>query len=119
EIGAALAKQLDFDGIIEVVGERLAEIFKTGNAMIGLYDRRSNLISFPYELDEGRRLHSEPIQLGEGLTTRIITTHQPLRLGTLAEQMALGAVIGTYVEGEVGTPGESWLGVPIMSGDEA
>jgi GAF domain-containing protein/DNA-binding response OmpR family regulator len=120
EIGVALAKQLDFDAIIEVVGDRLAQIFGAGNAMIGLYDRATNLISFPYELDNGRRLHGEPIQLGQGLTSKVMASRRPLRFGTLAEQQAQGAVIGTYAEGEdAGTLGESWLGVPIMSGDQA
>jgi GAF domain-containing protein/CheY-like chemotaxis protein len=120
EIGAALAQQLDFEAVIEIVGERLTKILQTDNVMIGLYDRPTNLISFPYELDAGRRLHSDAIPLGEGLTTKILGSRRPLRLGSLAEQMALGAVIGTYAEGEdVGTLGESWLGVPILSGDEA
>jgi GAF domain-containing protein/CheY-like chemotaxis protein len=120
EIGAALARQLDFEAIIEVVGERLNDIFKSGNVYIGLYDRTTNLISFPFELDAGRRLHSDPIPLGEGLTTKVIQSRQPLRFGTLAEQRAQGAVIPTYPEAEgTGSLGDSWLGVPILSGHEA
>ena len=119
EIGAALAKQLDFDAIIELVGERLGSIFKAGGFYIGLYDRVTNLITFPYEIDEGRRLHGTPIQLGEGLTSRIITSGEPMRFGTLAEQLEHGAVLSSYAEGEQATPGESWLGVPILSGDDA
>jgi len=119
EIGTALAQQLDFDTVLEVVGDRLARVLHTDSVMIGLYDRPTNQISFPYELDAGRRLHSDPIQLGEGLTSRILASRQPMRFGSLAEQMANGALIGTYAEGEdVGAPGESWLGVPILSGDE-
>jgi GAF domain-containing protein/CheY-like chemotaxis protein len=120
EIGDALAKQLEFDAIIEIVGQRLTQIFQAGSVAIGLYDRVTNLISFPYEHDAGRRLHSEPIQLGEGLTTKILTSRRPLRLGTLGEQNDQGAIISTYAEGEeAGTFGESWLGVPILTGDEA
>ena len=120
EIGAALAQQLDFEAVLEVVGDRLATVLHSDSVMIGLYDRPSNQISFPYELDAGRRLHSDPIQLGEGLTSQILASRRPLRFGSFAEQMAHGAVIGTYAEGEeVGVPGESWLGVPILSGEEA
>ena len=119
EIGAALGKQLDFDSIIELVGERLAAIFKSGDMYVALYERVSNSISFPYELDHGQRMHGEPIQLGEGMTSELLRTGRPLRVGTLDEQQAHGAVIGKYAEGEIGTVGQSWLGVPIMSGDEA
>ena len=118
EIGAALGRQIDFESIIELVGERLAAIFKSGDMFVALYDRVTNSISFPYELDHGRRVHGEPIQLGEGITSELLRTGRSLRLGTLAEQQAHGAVIGKYAEGEIGTVGQSWLGVPILSGDD-
>jgi GAF domain-containing protein/CheY-like chemotaxis protein len=118
EIGAALAKQLDFQAIVDLIGERLAAMFRSNDMFVALYDRITNTISFPYELDAGRRVHGDPIQAGEGLTTQVLKTGQPLRLGTLADQRAHGAVFGTYAEGEVGTVGESWLGVPISGGDE-
>ena len=38
EIGSALAKQLDFEEICEVVGERVRSIFHTPSVSIGLYD---------------------------------------------------------------------------------
>ena len=118
EIGDALAKQLDFQAIIELVGERIAGLFKSKDMFIAIYDRVSNLISFPYELDDGKRMHGEPIKLGEGLTSQMLRSGRGMRLGTLDEQMARGAVVGVYAEGEVGTLGQSWLGVPIVSGDE-
>jgi transcriptional regulator with GAF, ATPase, and Fis domain len=118
EIGDALAKQLDFQAIIELVGERVAAMFKSKDMFIAVYDRVTNLISFPYELDDGKRMHGEPIALGQGLTSEMLRTGRGMRLGTLEEQMARGAVVGIYAEGEVGTLGQSWLGVPIISGDE-
>jgi GAF domain-containing protein/CheY-like chemotaxis protein len=118
EIGGALAQQLDFQAIIDLVGERVAGTFRSKDMFVAIYDRATNLISFPYELDDGRRMHGEPITLGEGLTSQLLRSGQGMRLGTLDEQMAGGAVVGVYAEGEVGTLGQSWLGVPIMSGDE-
>jgi GAF domain-containing protein/CheY-like chemotaxis protein len=119
EIGGALAKQLDFQGIVEIVGERLASMFKASDMFVGLYDRATNMISFPYELDRGRRVHGDPIELGQGLSSVIIKAREPLRFGSAAEQFAHGAVIGTYQEDEPAATGESWLGVPILAGDEA
>jgi len=118
EIGAALAKQLDFESIIELVGERLAAMFKSQDMFIALYDRVTNLITFPFELAEGRRVHGDPIMLGQGLTTQILQSGRSLRFGTSADQQSQGAFAGTYAEGNVGTAGESWLGVPIMSGSD-
>jgi GAF domain-containing protein/CheY-like chemotaxis protein len=120
EIGSALAKQLDFDAIIEVVGDRLAKTLRSQDIGIGLWDRTTNLINFPFELDHGRRVHGDAIELGQGLTSHVIQSAQPLRLGSLAEQTARGSVLATYEEGieVVAKPGESWLGVPIMAGNK-
>ena len=111
EIGAALAKQLDFQEIVELVGERVANIFDASSLFVALYDETTGIIRFPYELAEGERLHTEPITLGEGLTSRVIQTRSPLRLGTTADMLAADAV---YV-GDIDS--ESWLGVPIIAGD--
>jgi GAF domain-containing protein/CheY-like chemotaxis protein len=118
EIGAALGKQLEFEAIIELIGERLAATFETQDMYIALYDRVSNLITFPYEIDGGRRIHGDPIQFGRGMTSQVLATGKPLRSGTRAEAEAQGAFLGTYADGEVATFGDSWLGVPILSGDE-
>ena len=111
EIGAALAKQLDFDAIIELVGERIRSIFDVHSIFIALQDPATGLVDFPYDLDEGERFHREPRPLGTGLTSQILLSQRPIRLGTLADMDAAGGVaIG-------GTPTESWMGVPIVGSD--
>ena len=59
EIGAALAKQLDFQEIVELVGERVASIFEASSLFIALYDETTGIIRFPYELGR-RRTRSTP-----------------------------------------------------------
>ncbi len=118
EIGDALGKQLDFDAVIEQVGERMATMFETRDMYIALYDKVTGQITFPYEIDQARRMHGDPMQIGEGLSSRILRTGQALRLGTIAEQQDLGGFLGSYPDGEVPTLLASFLGVPIMSGSE-
>ncbi|MDH4141267.1 MAG: GAF domain-containing protein [Chloroflexota bacterium] len=111
EIGAALAQQLEFDAIIELVGERVRSIFATNSLFIALYDHVTNAIRFPYDIDEGERFDRGVIQLGPGVTSAVIESGSALRLGTLEEQAAAGAVqIG-------GSATQSWLGAPIPAGD--
>ncbi|TME34809.1 MAG: GAF domain-containing protein, partial [Chloroflexi bacterium] len=121
EIGSALAEQLDFDGIIELVGDRLAAIFRAPSMYIGLYDKSTNVVSYPFELDRGRRLHRAPIELGDGLASRVLTTRQPLRLASLAEQRRRATITGGTYEEELGDAAltESWLGAPILVGNDA
>jgi hypothetical protein len=64
EIGAALARQLEFDAIIDLVGERLAAMFHAVAMYIGLYDKSTNVISFPFELECRNRVHGASIELG-------------------------------------------------------
>ncbi|MFL5756640.1 MAG: GAF domain-containing protein, partial [Chloroflexota bacterium] len=111
EIGQALAKQLDFEAITELVGERVRQIFDSTSLFVALYDEPTNMVRFPYEIGEGERLHTDPIELGPGLTSRVIQSRRPLRLGTMAQTEASGAIV------VAGPQSQSWLGVPILAGD--
>ena len=110
EIGEALAKQLDFQGIIDAVGDRIRAIFDVTSGGISLYDSRTTILSMPYSIDQGQRMFPADRPLG-GLAKVVIEKRSPLRLGTNAESDALGA----YVFGT--DDAESWLGVPILTGD--
>ena len=108
EIGQALAEKLEFGAIIELVGDRVRSIFDVRSLFIAVYDPVANQISWPYDIDEGERFHRDPRPLGPGLTSTVITTQRPVRVGSMAEQEAAGAIqIG-------GTQTLSWMGVPIV-----
>ena len=111
EIGAALAKQLDFQGIVDAVGDRLAEIFGSGDMFIAIVDEERRTDRFPV-LDRERQARPRgPVdEVGQGLTSQILASGKPIRLATAAEAEALGAV-------NYGEPQESFLGVPIAVGD--
>ncbi|HEX5015900.1 MAG TPA: GAF domain-containing protein [Candidatus Limnocylindrales bacterium] len=107
EIGRALAEQLDFDAIIELVGERVRQLFEANSIFIALHDPATNLISWPYDIDEGERFSRGTFELGVGMTSRVILSGKAIRVGTEEEQAAAGAIdVG-------GSATQSWLGVPI------
>jgi GAF domain-containing protein/DNA-binding response OmpR family regulator len=110
EVGAALAKQLDFEAITELVGERLHSIFPESDLYVALLDADAGRITFPYEIAAGERYRSDPIPLGQGLTSKVLETRQPLLIRTQSEGTAAGMLA-------IGPTSESWLGVPILSGD--
>ena len=110
EIGEALAKQLDFQGIIDAVGERIRGIFDVRTELIMLYEPSSQIVTFGYAIDSGERIHPPPLPLG-GLTKIVIESRAPLRLKSADEYERLGAtIIGT-------NDSNSWLGVPVFAGD--
>jgi signal transduction histidine kinase/DNA-binding response OmpR family regulator len=111
EIGTALAKQLDFGAITELVGERIRTMFDVRSVSIGFLEPRGDAIRFEYEVDEGDRIHTPPIPIGAGLVSTIVRTRAPLRLGSADEMMAHGAL---HLGGSLPV---SWLGVPILTGE--
>ena len=112
EIGEALAKQLDFQGIIDAVAERITRIFGVESGGISLYDEQSQTLTVPYFVDQGQRFIVDPSPL-TGLRKVVIESGRPLRIASEEEAAALGAVF-LGVEGETS---QSWLGVPIMAGN--
>jgi GAF domain-containing protein/CheY-like chemotaxis protein len=115
EIGMALAKQLDFAAIIELIGDRLRDIFKAQARymFVALHERATSRILFPYWFDNGKRIQGEPVEFGTGLTSVVIGSRRSLRLGTRAEILAVGAPS----PGDA-APTQSWLGVPIPAGND-
>jgi PAS domain S-box-containing protein len=111
-VGHALARQLELESLIELVGEQMGSVFDADIVFVALLDQATNLIEFPYYSEDGRRLPQEPLQFGQGLTSRILQTREPLILNS-DEQFEQ---IGTRGIGKVA---QSWLGVPILTGDEA
>ena len=114
EIGSALAKQLDYDAIIELVGEQLQKVLGAEDLFIAFLDKARNTISFPFWTERGKRLAVEDIDVGIGLTSRVLASKVPLRFGNLPDQVSAGAVMSRGM-----TAHESWLGVPILVGAEA
>src|SRR4029079_3831596 len=71
-----------------------------------------NAIDFPYYFENGQRAPTEQIEFGEGLTSRIMIGREPILLNSGHERDAKELPF-------VGTPAESYLGVPIIVGDTA
>ena len=113
EIGEALSRQLEFDAIIELVGDRVRSIFEAESMFIAIYDEARQRLRFPYDVDHGERFIAEhdELPMGEGLTSRVIESGRPIRVTTKEALAAAGAVdVG-------GSVTQSWLGVPITPGE--
>src|SRR5450759_617270 len=96
-----------FAAIHNIVGQ----LMNARNFYISLYDPQSQLLSFPYFVDEEDPTPA-PKPLGRGLTEYVLRSGEPL--------LATPAVFEELVRrGEVeliGAPSLDWLGVPLKSG---
>jgi signal transduction histidine kinase/DNA-binding response OmpR family regulator len=105
-IGQALAEQLDLDALIGRLGDQLREVFTADIVYVALLDEATDMIEFPYYSEDGvRDLNRSAMQYGQGLTSRILQLREPLLLNR-AEAFAGVEIIGT--------PAQSYLGVPIL-----
>ena len=117
-VGDAISKSLDVKTVVRIAGDSLCSIFNADAVSIALLDDKQNMIHSFYEYDknEGGYVDDiEPFPLGTGLTSKVITSRQPLMLGTLEEEIANGAYFPPeLMENYSGTLTQSWLGVPII-----
>ncbi len=114
-----LAAELDFQAIIDLVGNKIAEIFRTPGMSIALHDAATNILSMPYYLEHGERFSVDSLPLSGGLSAEVLRTREPLVINRdlLARAKALGA---TFI-GDTKTefPDGGYLGVPILKGEVA
>jgi PAS domain S-box-containing protein len=109
-VGQALASQLELDALIELVGERVRETFDADIAFVALLDEAAGQIEFPYNYESGERQPVASMEYGEGLTSHILRSREPLLLNRKEQHEP---------QESVGTPSLSFLGVPILVGDKA
>jgi len=110
----ALAAQLDMQGVVDVVGETIRDIFASQQGFIALVDADAGVFRYPYYVELGHRLAADPQPLGTGLCGHIFASRRPLVLNedTHRRELELGARFDSDV------PDRSWVGVPMIVGDQ-
>jgi signal transduction histidine kinase/DNA-binding response OmpR family regulator len=106
-ISQALASELELEALLELVGEQIRHAFGADIAYVALLDRQAQSVDFPYGY--GDEFPSLPV--GQGLTSQIIETGQPLLLNRDQRDSP-----GEPRAQVVGIPAKSYLGVPIKVG---
>ncbi|MCC6986172.1 MAG: GAF domain-containing protein, partial [Anaerolineales bacterium] len=85
-IQQGLAAELDFQAIVDLVGDKLSEVLNTGDLGIRWYDEKSNLTHYLYEYEHGERLTIPPTPPTKGgIFETILKTRQPFVLNTVAD----------------------------------
>ncbi len=96
-IQQGISGSLDFQGIVDLVGDTLREVLRVRDIGILWFDEASDRLQFLYAYEHGERLVVEPRSLSQSFAPRIRETRQPELYRTAAEQIAagIGAVPGT------------------------
>lgn len=113
DFSQAVATQTSAEDLYPLIHDQLRKLLGEVHFYVALYDSQTDHIHIPYIYEGGDPLTVEPFPLGEGLTSIVVRTRQPLMLVEDTEQRAraLGAKI-------VGKMAKSWLGVPLITAGE-
>ena len=114
---AALAAQLDMQGVYDVVGDKISEVFGQRDLNIRIHDPATGLLHFPYVVESGERLVVPPVPMPElGFTPHVMRTRETIvvneRLDEATAQYGSLVVPGTQDD-------KSAVYVPLVVGDRA
>ncbi|HEX5809898.1 MAG TPA: GAF domain-containing protein, partial [Anaerolineales bacterium] len=107
-----LASKLDYQGIIELVGDKIREIFNAQAINIAKYDAATELFTPLYLVERNVRHSLDAMEPGP-IYRHIVNTHESLRFNTTAELNAIGA---TIVPGTENT--QSGIYAPLIQGGQ-
>lgn len=119
-ISQAINVSLSTAEILEALHRGMSEVLDTSQSFIALYDAKTRRLTFPLVYEDGRRApdrETEVIVLDDlagGLTPTVILERRPLLLRTRQEVEAIALRPCDPDD----PPICSWLGAPIIQGDE-
>ena len=106
---------LHLDDLVEIVYQEIAQVFQADAFFIALYDPETNELDFHLRVDEGVREPPERRPLGTGLTAFVVTEKKPLLIRDFEKERDHLPPVKLW--GTMKIP-SSWLGVPMLSGDQ-
>jgi GAF domain-containing protein/signal transduction histidine kinase len=117
-IGTLISSTLDLPQMLEAVYQALNEFLQLDAFFIFVYRAQENEIVLSLEVDEGVKAleHRVRVPSTGSLTERIIQSRQPLHFHNLAEDR-IDQDLSPHSFGNVERQSASWLGVPLIVGD--
>jgi GAF domain-containing protein/CheY-like chemotaxis protein len=115
EMSLILSSQLEIDEIIQTIHKFTSQLMDTSYFFVSLYDADEDLISFPLVVENKKQSQIPDMKKSRGLTQHVIDTKEPLLIYENVEQIISDLDLEQIVVGE---SAQSWLGVPLLLGDQ-
>jgi GAF domain-containing protein len=112
-VSQAASQLVNLDSLYRIVHSQLSRVLGGADLTIALYDAATDQLTIPFLSKGGDITRLDATPLGEGLISVVVRSRQPL---LLAEDVEAGvAALGAK---EVGRLPKSWLGVPMLLGEQ-
>ncbi len=116
-VQAALAAELNIQGIYDAVGDKIREIFNQADVGIRIFEPQTNLIHFPYAYESGERIAIESAPIADkGFASHVFRTRETMVINENMLQEA--EKYGSYILPGTEVP-KSQVMVPLVAGDQA
>jgi len=117
EISNAINTAIDLNELYRTIHYSLSKIANVENFYIALYDKDSDRLTFPYEVDQSDDYYPEGlsnVSESSSLTAEVIRSKKPLALTKEEQYQLVEKMGGEYI----GSPSEFWVGVPLIANSE-
>lgn len=102
------------DELFKLIHEIISKIMPVDNFFIGLYDSKTNLLHFPFFIDQYEE-EADPIEPGHGLSDYVMRHRKTL----LATEEVFERLMADGEVELIGAKPVDWLGVPLIVNDKA
>ena len=111
-IGKTISLRYTTDQLLMTIYIECKKIVDTSLFTIALLDESTDELSFELDVRDDTILPKDRMPVGEGLNSWVVMHHQPLLIGSVADEARLG--VKSVADSK---PTESWLGVPMIARD--
>lgn len=113
-ISEAISTSSDLSNFFSVLHDKIKQVVGDFSFVVSLYDEKNDTISVPFSYENGKLLSFDAFPRGEGLTSILLRTRQPLML--LENTEARVIELGAKVQGRLP---KSLMGVPLLVQNKA
>lgn len=112
-VGEAVANSLELPEVLDAIYRQTRQLMDARYFYIALYQADEHTLIFPLAYEDGVRVRYDSRRFGAGITEHVITLKRPvlIRRDVSGYIQRLGLVSS-------GPMAQSWLGVPIVFGDD-
>lgn len=113
-ISQAISTETELENLFGILHRQLTQAIGGVDFLIALYDAETELVEIPYMTEDDQIVSIPAFHLGQGLTSIVIRTRQPLML--IEDTVNRAKSLGAFITDD--KPALSWLGVPMQIGGE-